>query len=120
MSLHVLATGALISNPQRRTSAGGNIFATGTIRAATEDGAMLISVIAFNDLADELLRHQQGEAIAVAGRAKFTSWTAKDGAEKHGLSVVAEQIASAANARRADADRRSERKDDALRNEMRP
>jgi single-stranded DNA-binding protein len=127
VSLFVLVVGTLISAPQRRTSNAGAVFATATVRLPTDTGTVLVSTVAFNARADELLRHQQGEAIAVAGRAKFTSWTAKDGAEKHGLSVVVEQIASASAARRADADRRRERKnyrdtsgsDASFRNEVR-
>jgi single-stranded DNA-binding protein len=109
MSLHVLVVGVLTADPQRRTNAAGKSFAIGTIRAATDDGPVLISTIAFGDQTTQLLAHQRGQALALSGRAKLTSWTAKDGTEKHGVSVVAEQIASAASARRADVDRRRER-----------
>jgi hypothetical protein len=46
MSLHVVALGSLTADPVQRTSASGNSFATATIRVATEDGAILASVIA--------------------------------------------------------------------------
>lgn len=105
MSLYTLATGSLISDPVRRSGAKGD-FATATIRTATDDGAILVSVIAFGDQAAQLLAHQQGTAVAVAGRATLRTWTGKDGEAKCGLSVVCEQIASASAARRADAERR--------------
>ena len=106
MSLHALVTGSLIADPIRRTGTKGE-FATATLRVATDDGSILINVIAFgDDAADRLLAHQQGQMLAIAGRATLRSWTGKDGAEKHGLSIVAEQFASAASARRADAERR--------------
>lgn len=110
MSLHMLATGGLIAAPMRRAGAKGD-FGTATLRVATEDGAILVSLIVFNQQAEQLLAHRQGDTLAVAGRAKLTSWAGRDGNENHGLSVVVEQIASAAGARRADAARRRERHD---------
>jgi single-stranded DNA-binding protein len=110
MSLHILATGSLTADPVRRTGASGKDFATATLRVATDDDAVLVSLIAFGDAAETLLAHRQGSALAVAGRAKLSSWTGRDGAEHHGLSVVAEQIASASAARRAEADRRREKR----------
>ena len=113
MSLHVLATGSLTADPQRRTSKSGNDFATGNIRVATGEGeTVFVSLFAFNAQADDLLKHRQGSAIAVPGRAALKSWAGKDGTAKTGLSVVVEQIASASNARRADADRRREARPD--------
>src|SRR4051812_29352373 len=103
MSLHILATGTLVADPVRRAGTKGD-FATGSLRVATDDESILVSVIAFGKQAETLLAHSVGAALAVAGRAKLTRWTGRDGAEKHGLSLVAEQIASASAARHADAD----------------
>src|SRR4051794_34110567 len=105
MSLHILATGSLIADPIERTGAKGN-FATATLRVSTDDGAILVSLIAFGTTAETLLEHKQAATLAIAGRARLTSWTGKDGAECHGLSVVAEQVASASAARRAETKRR--------------
>ena len=106
MSFFALVAGNLVADPLRRTGQRGD-FATGSVRAHTEGGEyMLVSAIAFGDAAEQLLAHRQGDALALSGRASLRSWTGKDGAEKHGLSLVAEQIASAASARRADAERR--------------
>ena len=109
MSLYTLATGNLIADPVRRTGAKGD-FATATLRVATDDDAILVSVIAFGDTAETLLEHRHGSTLAVSGRAKLSSWTGKDGAQHSGMSVVAEQIASASAARRADAKRRQEKR----------
>jgi single-stranded DNA-binding protein len=116
VSLYTLATGTLIADPVRRTGAKGD-FATATLRAATDDDAILVSVIAFGDTTETLLEHRHGSTLAVSGRARLSSWTGRDGAECHGLSVVAEQITSAAAARRADAKRRQEKR--TARNERR-
>jgi single-stranded DNA-binding protein len=99
MNLYVLATGALIGDPQRREGAKGP-FATATIRV-NGDEAVLVSVIAFGAEAEQLCGFAKGDALAVSGRARLTSWTSRDGAEKHGISVVVEQIAAAKPRRRS-------------------
>lgn len=108
MSLHVLALGSLVADPVRRTGAKGN-FATATLRVATEDGAILVSAIAFAAAAESLLVLRQGGAVAVSGRARLSKWTSRDGQERHGLAIVAEQVASAGAARRADLEQRRKR-----------
>jgi single-stranded DNA-binding protein len=110
MSLFLLATGPLLSDPVRRTARSGEDYATATVRVAT-DGAdsILVSVIGFKGCAEQLLAHHQGSTLAISGRAKMTSWVGKDGSPKTGLSVVVEQIASASSARRADVARRRDR-----------
>ena len=53
---------------------------------------MLVSAIAFApDAVAALLALTKGDAIAIAGRAKLTSWE-KNGEEKHGLSVVVDKV----------------------------
>lgn len=53
---------------------------------------MLVSIIAFNaDAVAGLLALAKGDACAIAGRAKLTSWE-KDGEQRHGLSVTADQV----------------------------
>ena len=106
MSLYLLATGMLISDPARRTGAKGADFATATIRVATDDGAILISAIAFGELAAQLLAQHRGDALAVSGRARLSEWTGRAGETHHGISLVVEQLASASAARRAGAARR--------------
>jgi single-stranded DNA-binding protein len=93
MSLHLLAAGSIIGDPQRREGAKGP-FTTATVRIDADE-AVLVSIIAFVAESDQLLAFVKGDAIAVSGRARLTSWTGRDGIEKHGISVIAEQIAAA-------------------------
>ena len=47
--LSILATGTLVADPRRRTSATGKDYATASLRVPAEDAeAMLVSLIAFN------------------------------------------------------------------------
>jgi single-stranded DNA-binding protein len=100
MSVYAMATGVLIAAPQQREGAKGQ-FATGTLRT-TNDGAdaVLVSIIAFGDQSEQLLRLARGNALSVSGRARLTTWVGRDGAEKHGLSIVGEQIACLKPARK--------------------
>jgi single-stranded DNA-binding protein len=102
VSLHVLAAGSLIAAPQQRTGASGKPFMTGTLRVPTEgeEGAVLVSLIVFDaDAQAALGRLRKGDAASITGRAKLSKWQGKDG-ERTGLSVVAERVMSAYEARK--------------------
>ncbi len=101
MSLHALAAGTLIADPQKRE--GKSVFAIGTLRVQLDQGeSALVSLIAFGDEAGQLLDYGKGDALAVSGRAKLTEWTGRDGEERHGLSIVVSQLASVRPHRRSD------------------
>lgn len=51
-----------------------------------------MSVVAFGETADALLGHAKGDSLAIAGRGALKTWTDKSGAERHGLSMVADRI----------------------------
>lgn len=55
----------------------------------SEPGAPLASTIAFGAVGDRLIQCRSG---SVSGRARLTSWTSADGQQRHGLSIVVEQI----------------------------
>jgi single-stranded DNA-binding protein len=93
MSLFLLASGTLLADPLQREGAKGP-FTTAKIRA-NGDEAVLVSVIGFGAEAEQLLRFAKGDGLAVSGPARLTSWTSRDGTEKHGISLIAEQIAGA-------------------------
>lgn len=101
--LNVLAIGTLIQDPRERTSSAGKAYCTALVRVAVEDAEpMLVSVIAFApDAVAALLALGKGDSCAIAGRGKLTQWTGQDGAEKHGLSVVADRVLTAYQAGKA-------------------
>jgi single-stranded DNA-binding protein len=96
MSLHVLALGTLVADPQQRTSSGGKVYVTANLRTPTDEDAVLVSVVAFSDSAKAaLLALGKGDSVSVTGRAKLTAWTGKEGEQRQGLSVVADAVLSA-------------------------
>jgi len=93
--LNILASGTLVNDPVERRSVTGKPYCTASLRVPAEDSeAVLVSVIAFaGDAVQALLALQRGDSVAVAGRAKLSSWE-KDGEQRHGLSVVADKVLS--------------------------
>jgi single-stranded DNA-binding protein len=76
---------------------------TATLRTPTaaEEGAVLVSVIAFDHDAQAALgKLRKGDAASVTGRAALKSWTGRDGELRTGLSVVAERVMSAYQVRK--------------------
>jgi single-stranded DNA-binding protein len=96
MSFIVLAQGTLVADPQQRTSAKGTAYATAQLRVASDDGPILVSVVAFaGDAVAALTALGKGDSAAVTGRAKLTTWAGKNGEMNHGLSMIAEGVLSA-------------------------
>jgi single-stranded DNA-binding protein len=92
MSLSILAQGTLTRDPDQRTSKSGKTFVTAQLRTPTEEDSVLISVICFDAAGcSKLERLKKGDAVAITGRAKPTTWE-KSGEQHHGLSVVASGV----------------------------
>jgi single-stranded DNA-binding protein len=92
VSLHLLASGVLFADPQRREGDKGP-FATARIRTPTGSDAILISVIAFGPEAERLLQ-LEGAPVAVGGKGELRTWTGCDGRERTTLTVVATELAA--------------------------
>lgn len=95
MSLYALASGVLIGDPVRRESASGKTFATATIRASDgAGGAVLVGLLAFGTEGERLAAHAKGSPICASGRLEVRKYTARDGEERFGLTVIVSEIAS--------------------------
>ena len=95
--LNILALGTLVSDPRPRQNTAGRAYATASMRVPTDDGEAMVvsSLIAFNARAvASLLALSKNDSLSVTGRAKLSEWVGHDGVEKHGLSVVADQVLS--------------------------
>ena len=95
--LNVLASGTLVRDPMRKTAANGNAFAVASMRVPIEaEDAIIASLISFEQGAtDALLSLSKGDALAIVGRGKLTTWQGQDGAQRHGLSIVVDRVMTA-------------------------
>lgn len=100
MTITALITGKLIADPEVRTSTTGKSFTTARIAAGTDDESVLCSVIAFGTAAEQLAALAKGDTVAVTGRTKPKAWTDREGQQRAGLDVVAEQLLTAYHVRR--------------------
>jgi hypothetical protein len=93
MSLHILVSGTLVADPQKRLAKSGSEYITGQLRVLTGEEIVLVGFIAFtNDSIDPLLKLSAGDSCSVTGVAKMTHWTARDGGHASGLSVTVDRV----------------------------
>lgn len=92
MSLIVLATGKLLKAPAVRHGKDGKPYTVGTLKTATDDGDVIVNVVAFGSAGETLAALGAGDSLSATGRAKLTHWTGTDGQERHGLSMVADGV----------------------------
>ena len=92
MSVIALVAGKLVKAPASKTAKTGAPYTVATLRAATDDGDLLVNVIAFGQAGEALAALGIGDSLSVTGRAKLTHWTGTDGHERHGLGVVADGV----------------------------
>jgi hypothetical protein len=70
MSLHILATGTLVADPQKRLAKNGSEYITGQLRVPTNEEIVLIGFIAFGSEAiAALAKLGAGDVCAITGRA---------------------------------------------------
>ncbi|QXP90017.1 single-stranded DNA-binding protein [Methylococcus capsulatus] len=92
MSLFILAQGTLHKDPQSRTSASGKPFCTAQLRTEQDGVTTWCSLIAFDQTAqDELLRCHAGDAVAVQGRLKVTTYE-RGGEVRPSLDITASSV----------------------------
>ena len=97
MSAFALVTGKLKRAPEARMSSKtGKTFATATVR----DGEAWWSIVAFGEVADELLRLEAGDAIAVSGLFTAEVYVKDGAAPRISLHITADRIASSALSKR--------------------
>ena len=105
--IRALVSGVLHSDPQTRTSRGGQSFTTGKLRADGGDGnTVWVSLIAFGDVADRLASLKAGQALSVSGRAKVTAWAGKSGEPAGGLDLTVDEVAALRGRPKPPSDRR--------------
>lgn len=103
-----LIQGVLAGDPVARTTSSGNTFWTANVRVPVGDDALFIGLATFDATAGaRLMQLAKGSSIAAAGTLESNSWTARDGSERSGWRMTANEIMSVYQARK-----RSRRSDD--------
>ena len=85
-----LVSGRLHGVPQQRTAKTGRTFTTAKLRVPTGEDSTFCNVIAFDQgTQDALMTLGAGEAVALAGELKVSTWTDKSGTTRPSLDLVA-------------------------------
>ncbi|WP_031429860.1 single-stranded DNA-binding protein [Methylomicrobium agile] len=95
--IDALITGKLIRDPALKTGPSGKPYCNFLLSVPTGDGEpVVVSGIAFADVAERIGRLGKGDALSVAGSLKPSQWTDKTtGETKHGLNVTVSAALSA-------------------------
>lgn len=94
---HCVLTGALTRSPTTRTPEHGTPSLSFTLRVDEAGPAgqlftLFVPVECYGTTADQTRELVAGESVLVAGKLKWTSWTAKDGSKKTSLCVLARLV----------------------------
>jgi single-stranded DNA-binding protein len=94
---HVTLTGTLERDPITRFADHGTQQVSFTVKClepgpAGQEFKLYIPIEAYSQVATAAGDLNAGDAVLVAGKLKWTSWTAKDGTKKSNLAVLARLI----------------------------
>ena len=95
--IDALIAGNLIRDPSTRTGPSGKPFCNFLLSAHVggEDGPVIVSGIAFAEAAEKIGRLKKGDALAVVGSLKPSTWQDKaTGETRHGLNITAQACLS--------------------------
>ncbi|BCX88505.1 single-strand DNA-binding protein [Methylomarinovum tepidoasis] len=97
--------GRLGRDPETRITSTGKTMATCSVAVdvtahnAEADETIWIRLVAFRRLADQLARHRQGDMVSAFGRLVLNRWIGRDGEERTGWEMVANDLVSARTVR---------------------
>lgn len=94
--IDALISGKLIKTPILKTGQSGKNYTQFILSVAVgEDQPVVVSGMAFGDIAERVAKLQKGDPLAVTGSLKPSEWVDKNtGEAKHGLSVTANNTLS--------------------------
>jgi len=102
MTAQISVYGRLAARPEIRTTRKDQPMALCRMAVSLPchnhaDGFMTfwVSVVAFGRQSEQLLRHDKGEPVSVAGALQMVQWTASDGTLQTGHQIIAESVMSA-------------------------
>ena len=88
--IDALISGKLMRDTELKTSANDNLYCNFMLSVHTgEPKPMVITGIAFSEVAEKIARLKKGDALTVCGSLKPSEWTDKtSGKTKHGLNIT--------------------------------
>jgi len=90
MAIEAACFGVLGSDAERKVSRTDKPYLRMNVRVGDGEGATWISVMAFDRSAvDQAPKFVKGARVYLEGKLTPTEWTAQDGAQRHGLSIMA-------------------------------
>lgn len=86
--------GFLVADPQkRRTQTGKDVTSARIVhRDSQDDPGMFISIVGWNDAAEDLARYKKGDLINVFGALKSRSWTDRDNKKRVEFEIELEGV----------------------------
>lgn len=103
MTAQISAYGRLGQAPRAIETRSGKAMAVASLAVAVGDDAdappLWLGLVAFDRVAEDLLRHDKGELLSASGRLQRRNWTAQDGTEHEQLQIVVDVIVSARTVR---------------------
>lgn len=95
MTIDVLLSGKLFKQPEQKPGSKGT-FVKAKMRAHDGEGDVWVSLVAFSATAQAaLMALGDGDALSVAGSAKLTAYTDRDGKAKAGMDVIVHNVLTA-------------------------
>ncbi len=106
--IQVSAYGRLGQDPRAIETRSGKAMSVASLAVQPSDEfeePLWLNVVAFNRLAEKLLKHSKGECLSVCGRLQRRRWE-RDGEQHEQLQVVADSLVSARTIRPSNARKR--------------
>jgi single-strand DNA-binding protein len=94
MSAFAMISGRLWKAAESRTTKTGQGFAVGKVRVGERDRAVFWSVVAFGEIAEDLLQLEDGDSVSVSGPFSTETYVGKDGGTKVSHKLTADRLAS--------------------------
>ena len=96
--------GRLGSDPREIQTKSGKDMAVSSLAVNLfdkdgEEHTQWFSIVCFGRLANELLRHEKGTLVSIAGRLQFNEYQTKDGENREELQIIADSLLSAKTVR---------------------
>jgi single-stranded DNA-binding protein len=94
MSAFAMISGRLWKSPDAKTTKTGAVFATATVRVAERERAAFWNVIGFGEVADDLLKLEDGDSVSVSGPFQSEVYLSKSGESRVSHRITADRLAS--------------------------